>query len=336
MKFPFFSGDGTQRDGEAELPRSQREEFLRPEYYRADQGLVDAVNVALLLGQPLLLTGEPGTGKTQLAYYLAWELRLGEPLKFETKSNSTASSLFYTYDALKRFQHAQAGILSETALPYLSYNALGKAILFTREPDAMKPYLPEGFEHPGKKRSVVLIDEVDKAPRDFPNDILNELDQLYFRVPELDNEPIEIAPNLRPIVVMTSNSEKDLPDAFLRRCIFYNIPFPDAEQMQQIVTNRLGLYTGGSSPFLRAALELFYSLRAPGSGLRKKPATAELLDWMRAMLDVSGGAEDPLAQNPGVALTTISSLTKTVEDQDKAWHLVQQWVEQRTNPTQPT
>ena len=134
MTFPYFSGSRTRRAEPAVLPRSRRTDFLRPENFHADPGVVDAVNVALLLGQPLLLTGEPGTGKTQLGHYIAWELGLGQALKFETKSGSTATSLFYAYDALKRFQHVQSAIPSASALPYITYNALGAAILFTREP----------------------------------------------------------------------------------------------------------------------------------------------------------------------------------------------------------
>jgi MoxR-like ATPase len=331
MKQPLFRGDGTRTDTHTQLPRSRRMNYLRPEFYRPDQGLIDAVNVALLLGQPLLLTGEPGTGKTQLAYYLAWELGLDNVLKFETKSNSTSGSLFYTYDALRRFQHASSGITHDTALPYITYNALGKAILFTHEPTSVARYLPSGYAHPGRSRSIVLIDEVDKAPRDFPNDILNELDQLYFRVSELDNEPISADPDLRPIVILTSNSEKDLPDAFLRRCIFYHIPFPTQDQMSRIVSDRLGLHTGGSSALLTDALELFYLLRQPGSGLRKKPATAELLDWVGVLVDSSapGDAENPLVRDPELALRTISSLVKTVEDQEKATRITREWLDRR-------
>jgi MoxR-like ATPase len=330
MSFPYFAGDGTRRDETVTLPRSRRIDFLRPEYYRADPGLVDAVNVALLLGQPLLLTGEPGTGKTQLAYYLAWELGLGDVLKYETKSNSTAGSIFYTYDALKRFQHAHSNITNDSALPYITYNALGKAILLTRDPADVTRYLSTEFVHPGKKRSVVVIDEIDKAPRDFPNDILNELDQLYFRVPELDNEPIAADPDYRPVIVMTSNSEKDLPDAFLRRCIFYHIPFPGLPEMKQLVANRLGLYASGSNVFLADALELFYELRKDSAGLRKKPATAELLDWLATMIDASKSEGNPFQKAPGIALQTISCLAKTKDDQDKAATIVGQWVSRRT------
>lgn len=337
MKFPFYRGEGTQAqsDQAASLPVSRRAKLLKPDNYIADPGLVDACNVALLLGQPLLLTGEPGSGKTQLAYSLAWELGFDEPIKFETKSTSTATDLFYAYDALRRFQDAQSGVSQSNALPYLSYNALGTAILLTRDRSDVAQYLPPAFEHPGKRRSVVLIDEVDKAPRDFPNDILNELEQMYFRVPELNNAKIEADSDLQPIVVFTSNSEKDLPDAFLRRCVYYDLPFPNRQQLEKIVTNRLGVFGAGSSQFLNDALDLFFNLRAPASGLRKKPATAELLDWMTTLSQISDNQENPLAQSPELALRTLSNLIKTAEDQDKATDIVQQWINQRKPQPHP-
>jgi MoxR-like ATPase len=355
--FPYFSGGGVRREETINLPRSRRVEFLKPEHFRPDPGLVDAVNVALLLGQPLLLTGAPGTGKTQLGRYIAWELRLGQVLKFETKSTSTSTSLFYSYDALKRFEHAKSGARQDGALQYISYNALGKAILFTRGPSEVSRYLPEGMDHPGKSQSVVIIDEIDKAPRDFPNDILNELDQLYFRVPELDNQPITVDDDLRPIVIITSNSERDLPDAFLRRCIFYHIPFPGLDQMRGIVEGHLGVFTGGSSQFLEDSLKLFYALRDDTVALRKKPATAELLEWVSAMRDSANrapnslqsppiaegdeasspkpqsvarnGVDNPLDENPSIALQTISVLCKTEEDQQKAKDMVKKWLKLR-------
>ncbi|NEQ42037.1 MAG: MoxR family ATPase [Leptolyngbya sp. SIOISBB] len=332
MKYPYYLGNvQKRRETPAQLPISRRAQMLKPEHYKADQGLVDACNVAIILGQPLLLTGEPGTGKTMFAYSLAWQLGFDAPLKFETKSTSTAQDLFFIYDTLKQFQDAHGSVIDKGPLDYLTYQALGKAILFTRDPNDVQHVLPPGFQHPGRQRSVVLIDEVDKAPRDFPNDILNELEYLYFRVPELQNQEIEADSELQPIVIITSNSEKDLPEAFLRRCIYYHIPFPEEDRLKEIVTNRLGLYSAGSSDFLREALDLFFKLRKFSLG--KKPAVAELLGWMIALQEISD-AENPLSQ-PELALKTLSSLIKTTDIQtQKATEMVEEWVENRQKQSQ--
>ena len=164
---------------------------------------------------------------------MAEELGFGEPLKFETKSNSSSRDLFYYYDTVGRFHAAQTREDTASPLDYITYNALGAAILRANEIDHVKDWLPPDFFHPGKSRSVVLIDEVDKAPRDFPNDILNEIEHLYFRVPELGNIQIRAPKDMQPLVVITSNSEKHLPDAFLRRCIFYHIAFPEQRSAQR-------------------------------------------------------------------------------------------------------
>ena len=337
MKFPYYKGqgDGKGYDTSEYSLKSRIDKFRKPEKYIADTGLVDACNVALLLGQPLLLTGQPGTGKTLFAYSLAWELGLDEPLKFETKSNSMARDLFYTYDALKRFQDVQSKE-SNNSLDYLTYQALGKAILLTREKSEIAEFLPTGFEYKKKKRTVVLIDEVDKAPRDFPNDILNELDLSYFRIPELGNVKIEADrnPELQPIVIITSNSEKDLPEAFLRRCVYYDVPFPDSLRLRQIINNRLGLFSSGTSQFLDDALDLFYKLRSPQLNLSKKPATAESLGWLFTLQKVSDNAENPLAEGD-LAIRTLSSLIKTAKDQEKATQLVKQWMEHRESRKNP-
>jgi MoxR-like ATPase len=313
-----YRGTGEQHSSSVEFEPTKVSRYRRPQDYIAEPGLVNAVNVALLLDKPLLLTGEPGTGKSQLAYSLSWELGLGEPLKFETKSTSTSKDLFYTFDTVGRFKSNQG----EDALPFLTYNALGRAILFANEESVVAKFLGQHVLHPGKHRSVVLIDEVDKAPRDFPNDILNELDFLRFSIPELGDGVIAAEDDFRPIMVITSNSEKDLPDAFLRRCTYYNIPFPKRDLLKNIVALRLGEFTGSKDALLVLTLDLFYDLR-DSNQLRKKPATAELLDWLIALRG-SGIGETPASMRMAVQ-NTLSSLVKTAEDQEKAKGFVDRW-----------
>lgn len=320
----YYKGDGarhTRADGSEHAAQRQ---YRRPEDYIAEPGLVSAVNVALLLDKPILLTGEPGTGKTQLAYSLAWELGLGKPLFFETKSTSSARDLFYTFDTVGRFKSTQ----DSSALSFLTYNALGTAILYANEPESVSKLLTPLKVHGGKRRSVVLIDEVDKAPRDFPNDILNELEDLRFAIPELGGDMVSADPDYRPVVVITSNSEKDLPDAFLRRCIYYNVPFPDRKTLQDIVTRRLGEQASSSSPLLSNALDLFFKLREPGTQLRKNPATAELLDWLIALR--SDGSSNGTAWSRDRVAGTISALVKTAEDQERAITVVDRWFQPRS------
>ena len=320
MKFPYYSGKATASPDEPQpLPVPNVRRRIDPAGYLPDDGLIDAVNVALLLGQPLLLTGEPGTGKTQLAYHLAWELGYPKPLKFETKSTSISRDLFYTYDTVGRFQ---AGDDVKPAREYIFYQALGEAILRAKKFEEVKDFLPTHFNHQEATRSIVLIDEIDKAPRDFPNDILNEVEEMYFRIMELGNVPISAEEENRPIMILTSNSEKHLPDAFLRRCVFYHIPFPKADRMTEIVAARLGQNIGSGNQFVTDAIEFFYELRKPATGMRKRPSTAELLNWLQTLETMAPDSENPLRES---ALSTVSvdkiagtvnCLAKTEADQN--------------------
>lgn len=320
---PFFRGEpGKPPDQPVALPVSSRAWSDEPEGYLAEPGLVDAVNVALMLGRPLLVTGEPGTGKTQLASSMAYQLGLGVPLRFIAKTTSKASDLFYTYDALGRFQAVQAGQGSTSALDYLTYNALGQAIILANEPEQVAAITRAETRHAGRRRSVTLIDEIDKAPRDFPNDILVELEHLSFRIPELGNVEVRVPAELRPIVVITSNSEKHLPDAFLRRCVYYHIPFPDRHRLKRIIDRRLGDIAHPDDPDVARLLALFGELRHGKAGLRKKPGVAELLDAI-AVLRSDGFDRSDLSRG-GERL--LSALVKTREDTERARQVLGRWV----------
>ncbi|CUS33833.1 ATPase-like protein [Candidatus Nitrospira nitrosa] len=325
-----------------ELPYSESPPASRPTYkelappilggtddpagYLADRGLVDAVNVALLLRQPLLVTGEPGTGKSQLAFSVAYQLGLAPPLTFETKSTSVARDLFYTFDNIGRFRAAQTTATELPVAEFISFNALGRAILLANPQEQVQEFLPGGYTHFEQRRSVVLIDEIDKAPRDFPNDILNEVERFFFRVPEAGGRIISAPADFKPIVIMTSNSEKALPEAFLRRCIFYSIPFPDPERLEEIVFSRLIGKVEKGAPLLQEALEFFLELRHPDSGFRKKPGTAELLNWLVAMLEFGCDPNTSLRPQYRTVEATLSALSKLVEDQGRLRDDFRQWL----------
>lgn len=319
MRHSYYRGDPA-REVQAPVQFDDLNSIRRPNprAYLPEPGLVDAVNVALVLGQPLLLTGEPGTGKTQLAYNVAAELGYDEPLKFETKSSSAARDLFYTYDTLRRFHASHAGG-SQKAVDYLTMNALGLAILQSLSPEACAGLGLDSLRGMGlARRSVVVIDEIDKAPRDFPNDLLNEIEHLYFRIPEIDNVEVSAGAGFRPIVIITSNSEKYLPDAFLRRCVFYNIEFPKTERLKQILLLQLSpeKATRLGESFLNDAIAYFEQLRLPETGLHKPPSTAELLGFVAVLDDAQ--ARRSFKEQKQLVKAALGALVKNAEDQKTA------------------
>ncbi|MCB0642482.1 MAG: AAA family ATPase [Phaeodactylibacter sp.] len=297
---------------------------LAPSEYILEPGLKNAVEVALALDQPLLLTGEPGTGKTQLAYKTVFDLSQGgeanfsdQLIRFDTKTTSTAKDLFYSYDALGHFQSANikrdAGQTAPDIGSFVTLQALGKAIALSN---------PKGIQHPElrkqlklqddkPKSSVILIDEVDKAPRDFTNDLLNQIENSEFFIQEM-NEKITRGDGQRTLILLTSNSEKNLPDAFLRRCVFYHIPFPSADLLRKIVKVQVGLPTNFTDQMLNPVIDFFFEVRE--KSIRKRPATAEFIAWMRLLaLDKIAKVDDQNLRRE-LMRDNLSILVKTQED----------------------
>jgi MoxR-like ATPase len=240
--------------------------FEGTENYVATEDLKVAVNAAIALERPLLIKGEPGTGKTVLAYEIA--NALNAPLiTWHIKSTTKAHQGLYEYDAVTRLRDSQLG--DERVKDVKNYIKKGK--------------LWEAFT--SDQRPVLLIDEIDKADIEFPNDLLQELDRMEFFVYET-NETIKA--EVRPIVLITSNNEKELPDAFLRRCFFHYIRFPEVETMNEIVEVH---YPGIKQKLVAEALRIFYDMRKV-PGLKKKPSTSELLDWLKLLMveDISDEA----------------------------------------------
>jgi len=232
--------------------------FEGTDTYIATPDLMLAVNAALALERPLLIKGEPGTGKTLLALEVA--RALGRPLfQWHIKSTTKAQQGLYEYDAVSRLRDSQLG---ESKVADIA-NYIKPGVLW------------EAFE--SEVPAIVLIDEIDKADIEFPNDLLRELDRMEFYVYETHRT---IVAKHRPLVVITSNNEKELPDAFLRRCFFHYIRFPDRDTMKRIVDVH---YPGLKKALLQEALEVFFNLRDV-PGLKKKPSTSELLDWLKILL----------------------------------------------------
>jgi MoxR-like ATPase len=243
------------------------DQFKGTATYIASMALRDAVNVAIALERPLLIKGEPGTGKTLLAENIARGLAMPF-IRWNVKSSSKAADGLYVYDTVQRLNDARFGDKDVADIrQYIRLGPLGRALA-------------------GADRVVLLIDEIDKADLEFPNDLLAELDEMRFTVTETGDE---VVAKQRPVVCVTSNSEKELPDAFLRRCIFHYIAFPTTELMADIVRVH---YPDIKQKLLDAVLARFYLLRGM-EGLRKRPSTSELLDWIGA-LRCAGIGEDEI------------------------------------------
>lgn len=261
------------------------EQFTGTEKYIVSPELRDAVNVAIALRRPLLVKGEPGTGKTLLAHNIARALdkRL---LVWNIKSTTKAKDGLYIYDTVQRLNDARFGDGDVSDIKrYIRLGSLGQAFM-------------------AEEQVVLLIDEIDKADLEFPNDLLNELDEMNFDILETDER---LSAKHRPIVIITSNAEKELPDAFLRRCVFHYIAFPGRELMADIVHVH---HPHLADDLLKQALERFYALRHLDA-LRKKPSTSELIDWLQAL--VVGGVA---VQDLQAALPFLGVLLKKESDID--------------------
>jgi MoxR-like ATPase len=257
--------------------------------YVATDDLKIAVNAAIALERPLLVKGEPGTGKTALAAEIA--RALGAPmLEWHVKSTTKAVHGLYEYDAVARLRDGQLGDARVNDIA----NYIRKGPLWT------------AFEAPA--RPVLLIDEIDKADIEFPNDLLRELDRMEFSVHETGET---ISARERPVVIITSNNEKELPDAFLRRCFFHYIRFPDPETMAAIVETH---FPGLKKRLLSEALQLFYEVRDV-PGIRKKPSTSELLDWLKLLLIEDISPETLKEKDPRKAIPPMhGALLKNEQD----------------------
>jgi len=263
--------------------------FQSTENYIVSAELALAVNAAVTLQKPLLIKGEPGTGKTRLAEELAQNLNT-DLIQWHIKSTTKAQHGLYEYDAVSRLRDSQLG--SERVQDIANYIKPGK--------------LWQAFT--AARRPVLLIDEIDKADIEFPNDLLHELDQMSFYVHETGEQVRAIE---RPIVIITSNNEKELPDAFLRRCFFHYIRFPDTALLQQIVEVH---FPQIRQQLLNTALEIFFELREL-PGLKKKPSTSELLDWLKLLLAEQIPAEVlQQKQQQGGLMPMFGALLKNEQD----------------------
>jgi MoxR-like ATPase len=355
----------------SELPLPARVLSGKPGAYRASPSLVRAVNVALTLRMPLLLAGEPGVGKTELASALCADLGLEAEtslIRLTVTSDASKEAVLYRFDELGRLRDAYGNkdpkptgsdpkpTASDPISAYIAFVGLGRAILEAGGPEAPLKRLEAVGRGARYRRElnvfqdlveeklpirktppIVLIDEIDKAPRDLPNDLLTELDLMQFDIPQLGVRVRLEDPRSWPIVIMTTNSERSLPEAFLRRCIFHHIDFPPREPrfegdvtIGEIVRTRLADISAEQSLF-EEALGFVDELRKQRN-LGKRPATAEVLAWMRQLLDPtrSGRTTSPSSVRdipPAQLEASLGILLKSSTDLDLGKHVLRSWLE---------
>jgi MoxR-like ATPase len=317
--------------------------------YLPGKELTDAIEIAIALNKPLLVTGEPGTGKTKLAEWLAVTLAdqtkndagafRDAPFVFNTKSTSVASDLFYNYDAVSHFGNIQRNKdvkftgeeEDNLTRRFIELKAMGLAIAQTHGTESsdllgIRNYQGEKDKGPLANKpmsSVVLIDEIDKAPREFANDLLNEIESYSFEFKELNRKITRAENDCRIVTILTSNDEKTLPNAFLRRCIFYHIGFPSNDRLLQITKLKLGIpeKTRDFDKALNGAIAKFEELRR--NVVNKRPSTAELLDWINILYQGRDDEGNNFLQGPNGELhpdadspKNLSTLIKTFTDSD--------------------
>ena len=302
MGYPFYlvrqNSDGPTADKSALLNRpfaAMGNSFTDDaRLFVPGEQLEIAVNTAIAVGEPLLITGEPGTGKTQAAYYAAYKLGIEPVIHFQVKSESNAADLLYYFDSVRYFYEASIAAKENKKIDkadYIEPRALWNAI------ESETP-------------RVLLIDEIDKAPRDFPNDLLHEIDKMEFIVTET-GEKISALKDRRPIVFITSNSERRLPEPFLRRCVYHHIKF-DETIVARAVERRMDEYRSLDQNFIQMAIQRFLALRS--RNLRKRPSTSELLIWLRVLSITTGLRPEQLDATDLSKLPYLGVLLKDHQD----------------------
>lgn len=348
MTGPYTGQPGKKAAVPTEFNTSLRSDLEKPEGYLPAPDLVTAVNAAVLLGQPLLLNGEPGTGKSALADAVAHELNLEPVLRVNCKADIRSVDLFYYFDHIRRLHEANDPDKRSTPPEdYVKLQGLGAAIVRAAGADAMAeplrqgvPARPLGEIFPelnlgASAQSVVLIDEIDKASRDVPNDILVEIDTMRFDLPELGIR-IQADTGRKPLVIITSNSEKSLPAPFLRRCVFYTIPFPALPHeevpktegdrppytLEEIVVSRLRNLRG--TALLTDGLDLFSRLR-DNTRFEQRPSPAEFMNWLLYMRHHTGTETHPRSV-ADLVRKSVPILLKSDRDRRTGMVVIENWL----------